>query len=439
MLAVLFCLVGGGAARGVDVRQRTVSTSGQFIVYCDDKELRSEAASFCEELKSGLLRTLGATDQWTMPVVLRLMDAQAASFSRGETRLTETPDGWQVGVDFWFGRLTAREGLDKLIIRAVLMEMIYRRPGSVRAGEPYRLPPWWLEDGVLLLRRQRDVGLDPAPFRALMQSQKLPSVEGVLCADPSRKISRTAAAMDALFGYALLKLLLEQPEGRAGLAGLLKGWPEEGLDPLAALHRYFPAFAASPLALQKLWALHIARLAAADPHNFMEASETETELQLLLRLEIPVGKYGSSKGFDLAQFAEFLPLEGARRVLQEKHAALLVLGTRAHPLFRPIIADYEQVFALLEAGRTGGMGERLVKISQYRREVLSRMDKMNDLLNFYEATQMKTRSSAFDGYLEVARRLSELEVSEEQRTVVNRMLDEWEEKMRKERGSSGGR
>ena len=47
-----------GAAWGADLKNRSTSRTGQFIVYCDDRELRSRVVSFAEELKTDMLQVL---------------------------------------------------------------------------------------------------------------------------------------------------------------------------------------------------------------------------------------------------------------------------------------------------------------------------------------------------------------------------------------------
>ena len=53
---------------------------------------------------------------------------------------------------------------------------------------------------------------------------------------------------------------------------------------------------------------------------------------------------------------------------------IIALSARANALYRPVLADYEQAFALLARGKTGGVRERLARIAQYRDSVLRRTD-----------------------------------------------------------------
>ena len=46
------------AVDGADLKNRSTSASGQFVVYCDDRELRGRVIMFVEETKDRILRLL---------------------------------------------------------------------------------------------------------------------------------------------------------------------------------------------------------------------------------------------------------------------------------------------------------------------------------------------------------------------------------------------
>ena len=51
-------LLGLAPARAVDLKNRSTSRSGQFIVYCDDRDVRGRVVSSVEEVKGEMLRIL---------------------------------------------------------------------------------------------------------------------------------------------------------------------------------------------------------------------------------------------------------------------------------------------------------------------------------------------------------------------------------------------
>ena len=60
VLLLLSSLLAAGAP--TDSRQKTVSSSRQFAVYCTDAALRSRIASFADDVRSDVLHLLGSDD-----------------------------------------------------------------------------------------------------------------------------------------------------------------------------------------------------------------------------------------------------------------------------------------------------------------------------------------------------------------------------------------
>jgi hypothetical protein len=198
---------------------------------------------------------------------------------------------------------------------------------------------------------------------------------------------------------ALVQLLLELPNGRSDLGRLIRHWPNIGDDPLAALTKEFPGLATGSGALQKWWTLNLARFAAADRYQGLSAADSEARLIPLLEVELVIDKAGTRKTFAIGEFDRFLKLPGAR-------GSIVALGAQANALFRPVLSEYEEIFALLSRGKTRRIAERIAAVDQYRVTVLHRMGEIADYLNWYEATQLGIRSNAFDSYLKAAHDLS---------------------------------
>ena len=118
-----------------------------------------------------------------------------------------------------------------------------------------------------------------------------------------------------------------------------------------------------------------------------------------------IDKAGTKKKFPIADFAQYLKLPAARPALANRRQALLALSAEANALLRPVIADYDEVFALLARGKTKALSARMENIERYRTNVLERMDKITDYMNWYEATQAPAPTGEFDSYLKAAREL----------------------------------
>jgi hypothetical protein len=140
-----------------------------------------------------------------------------------------------------------------------------------------------------------------------------------------------------------------------------------------------------------------------------------------------INKNGDKKTFRVGDFAQFVKLRSSRAALGSRNADFIALGAKANALLRPVVTDYEQIFALLARGKTHGVRDRLAKAEEYRAVVLQRTTEISDYLNWFEATQMTSRSSAFDNYLKTAEEISEQD--RKQKSAVGRYLDQMEREL----------
>lgn len=408
----------------IDLREHSDSASGQFSIFCEDKVLRMRVVSFVEEVKREVLQFLGERDGWKAPIVITLEPAAAgaAAGPAATVRLVESLPGFKVQIDVRIGRDPAEVHLQRQIVRAVLLEYAYRETG-VKGGEEFREAPWWIVDGCTELARQRENGPNSNLFRRLLETNKLPPLENFLLEKPD-ELGVTVRTLDRALAACLVQLLATQPGGRAGLARIVRAWPESNGDPMALLKKEFPVLAKDEATLQKWWTLGLARFAAADRYQGLSIEETALQLAPLFSLELPTGKGTGKKTFAVADFAHYLKLPASRAALAGHHTKLLTLSTRANALLRPVLVDYERVLALLMQGKTKGLAERLAQIEKDRAFVVQRTRDIADYMNWYEATQMGGNSRAFDAYIKAANEISEQD--RKRRDPIARYLDELE-------------
>jgi len=426
-LAVLL-LAGGLPARAVDLRQRSESGNNQFVVYSEDVRLRQRVASFAEEVRTEVFRVFAEGDTWKAPIVITL--ARATTIDQGEPpaqlRMAETQTGgFKIEIQVKIGDDPAAVHLHKVLLQAVLMEYAYRRTG-IKAGEAVTNPPWWIVEGLLEMAQRREKGSDNTGlFRRLVETNRLPPIETFLAQKPE-ELGPTALAIDRALAMCLLELLIQQPEGKSSLSRLVRDWPQSNGDPVALLARNFPSVGAGPV-LQKWWTLNLARFAAEDRLQGLSAEETEKALVPLLQMELVINKDKEKKTFALGDFAQYRKIPASHDALIARYNEVVALSTRANVLFRPVMADYEEILSLLARGKTRGLQERLAKAEQYRQQALRRTTEIADYLNWFEATQMHTRSGVFDNYLKTAEEISERE--RKQKGLIGKYLDELEREL----------
>ena len=390
------------AARAVDLRHRTVSSSGQFVVYCDDREARARIVSFVEDVKTQLLRVLHERDEWKFPIVISIepepeSPAQAQPSSISIT-LVNTVAGPKVDVAVRIGDDPAKVFLQRNIVHALLLEIAYRERPPIRAGERFAFPPWWLTEGLLQDIRAHAGMRDPDVFKSIVNTEKLPSLEKVIT-QPPLQLDSAAGAVDRASAFALTGALLALPAGPANLGRFLRAWPEGSRDPLTLLAKHFPVLGQSPQSLAKWWTLQLAQLGKSEMLRGLSTAEADAELAALLSFEITSGKPPRPERFALRDFERYIKLPGARPALRLAQVKISTLSGTAHVLFRPVLKEYEEVCGLLAAGKSAGIADRIARTERFRASVLQRSEMITDYMNWYEATQTPGSTGQFDKYL----------------------------------------
>ncbi len=392
----------------VDLRHRSLSNSGQFAIYCDDRDLRGRVVGFVEEIKGGILRALHEGDDWKFPIVVAIEPDPAPQTQSAPVSITlvSTVAGPKVDVAVRIGEDPSKIFLQRHIVHALLLEMAYRDRPPIKGGERFAHPPWWLTEGLLQSIRAHAGMRDPDVFKSIVNTEKLPSLEKML-GQPPMRLDTAAGAVDRASAFALVEALLRLPGGPANLGRFIRAWPDAGGDPLTLLGKHFPVLGESPQSLAKWWTLQLAALGKSGTFRGLSPAEADAELRALLTLEIATGKPPRNERFALRDFEKYIKLPGARPALRLAQVKIVTLSTRAHILFRPILKVYEEVCSLLAGGKTKEIAERLARTERFRASVLQRFGEITDYLNWYEATQTPGTTGEFDKYLRAAESLEE--------------------------------
>lgn len=391
-----FPVVVSGAAPG-----KSVSSSRQFIVYGTEIGARGAICDLAEGVKRDLLNLLGQRDAWATPIVINAQYPQAnlPEFPRLAVNLSQTGFGLKLQLDLTIDAETSRPDLRREILRALLLEMIYRGESNIPAGAAYVSPPDWLLDGVPA--EQSDMPLDrvsnllalPIAARSTMPLENLLQQKPLLLDAPGRLLYRA-------YAFALVDLLRRAPEGPARLGRLIADLRLTSNDPMAELREHFPATFPAPPDAEKIWQAQVARLAKRQPYQLLTGAETERRLTEALRLAF--SDAGGQKSYDLAEFAKFLKHPSAEAVLARLDRDLRQLELRTNPIYRPVISEYAKVAALLARGKTKGLAERLQRLRARRQAVAKQLRGIDDYLNWFEATRLRAPSGVFADYMEAA-------------------------------------
>jgi hypothetical protein len=405
--ALGFCAVPRLSAAPFTLAQRSQSASRQFIVYCDDLKLRLAVSSYTEETKATVLRLLEEQDKWKIPVVitLRQPDPTQPGELSSEVKIFDTDGGTKIELNVTLAGDLKAVRFPRQFMRALLLEMEYRKT-PVRAGDPIIEPPAWLVEGLTAYIQNRGQEMDSDIYKTLLDSTHLPAMKDFLVQNPA-EMNAASLKLYQTYSLCLVQLLLDISKGRGLLANYIRDLPAGNGSSITVLQRHFPMLGASEQSMEKWWSLSVARLAASDRYKGMSIQETEQQLTKLLKLTLPADKKGGVKNFAIEEFSQFVKIPQARKELARTSGDFATLSTQANPLFRPIVAEYQQIVADLQKGKTRHIGERLHATAKYRELLINRMDQIDDYLNWFEATQVVLRSDSFADYMRTAKELSE--------------------------------
>ena len=140
--------------------ERSVSPSRQFIVYGADAKLRGAVSDLAEATKANILALLQKPDGWKTPIVVNLQLAQAnlPEIPPAALHFSQTGFGLKLQLDLAIASTFDASLVERELLRAILLEMIYRKQPDLAPGTAYMGPPEWLLDGVLALTPGRDRG-----------------------------------------------------------------------------------------------------------------------------------------------------------------------------------------------------------------------------------------------------------------------------------------
>ena len=407
LLAATLCALLESRRAAAAPPERSVSTSRQFIVYGPDVRLRGAICEIGERVKKETLALLRQPDGWKTPIVVNAQPAQASlpELAAARMNFSQTGFGLKLQLDLSIGSDLSAPAIERELLRALFLEMMYRHAPNTPAGTPYVPPPEWLLEGTLALMTEREAPAIAERLSTVVGSGKMTSIEELLRQTPALLDSPSRALYRA-YAAAFVSMLAHGAETRDRLARFIADLPQASNDPLADLQRHFPTLAAGGEKMQQHWKANLKRIAASERHRLLDCEETERLLAESLRIEItPAGKPAAT--YALEEFPQFIRDPGTPAALRMLNQRLQLLSGRAHTLYQPIIREYQEIALSLERRKTKRIPQRLAEARGTREQLSRRMSAIGDYMNWFEATQARTASGAFREYLKAAEIASE--------------------------------
>ncbi len=395
-VAVVLFSVAGSLLVSAAQPDHSISPSREFVIYGADAKSRGAVSSLAEQTKSNLLALLRQRDGWKTRVIVNLQAKQAnvPEIPPADLRFSQTGFGIKLQLDLTISKNVDVALVERELLRAILLEMIYRNQPQISAGAVLVEPPDWLIDGVLAL----SPGRERAPLiEALANTDKPLSLEKFLRQRPG-VLDSTGRALYRAYSFAFVQMLLDGKNGAARLAQYIDHLSDSSNDPLADLKTRFPLLDDNA---EGVWQLAVTRLKSVHAFRLLTFAESERRLDDLLQIKVSE----PNKPVNLVrldQLALRKPSTREKMALDQLRRDLLFFVPRANPVLRPIAREYQEIAALLVRGKRRGIARRLARVEITREQLASRMSEIDDYMNWFEATQMKTGSGNFTDYLKAA-------------------------------------
>ena len=373
--------------------EHSVSPSRQFLIYGADAQLRGAVSDLAERTKADFLALLRQRDNWVVPIVVNLQPQQAnlPEIRPADLRFSQTGFGLKLQLDLMIAKNLDASLIKRELLRAILLEMIYRKESHVAAGSIFVEPPDWLIDGSLAFAPGSD---REQLVEALTTADKTDSLETFL-RQRRGLLDSAGRTLYRAYSFALVQMLTDGKNGPARLAQYIGRLSNASNEPLADLKAQFPFLLGDA---ERTWQLALSRLRNLQTYRLLTFAESERRLDELLHVKISE----ANKPAKLVSLDELAPHKASpneKTALNQLGHDLLSFVAEANPVLRPIAREYQEIIALLARGKRKRIAKRLSRLEVTRKQLAARMTDIDDYMNWFEATQLKSGSGNFTDYL----------------------------------------
>src|ERR1051326_220111 len=219
--------------------EHSTSPSRQFVIYGADAKARGAISGLAEQTKTNLLGLLRLRDDWKTPVVVNLQPQRAnvPEIPPADLRFSQTGFGIKLQLDLTISKNVDVSLVERELLRAVLLEMIYRKQPHITAGTVLVEPPDWLIDGALALAP----GSDRGPLIEALANTEKPLPLEKFIRQRRGLLDSTGRTLYGAYAFALVQTLLDGKNGGAQLAKYIDHLADDSNDPIADLKAQFPS------------------------------------------------------------------------------------------------------------------------------------------------------------------------------------------------------
>ncbi len=406
----------------LELPNRSISSSGQFVVYANDADLRSKVSMKAEDYKEAFRALLGIRDEWKLTIILNLgtPPPNTKNPPKSQIGLFEADGGaLKIQIDVFDLSFLKHPAFDSQLISAILLEYAYRG-SSVKAGRSFEKPPAWVTDAILERVQARDEGHKSSIYATLLASGQTPGLGEFFNTRPEN-LDSTSRAIFRAQALAMLDAILELPDAKPGLRGYL-GDPRRSPSDAREIVRWFPSLAGDRDALGRKWVLAIARASAADRVDLLDRRDTATELDRILDIKALPDPRNPKVAALTGPYAlePIARSQNGRFILVQKGEELLRLSIRSHPIYKPLVDEYLRIVRELTAKPKRRVDKQIAEAEKIRAGLRGESSERESYLDWVEATKVKTESEQFTNLIED---VEKIEQAPERTDAISRYLD----------------
>ena len=173
------------------------------------------------------------------------------------------------------------------------------------------------------------------------------------------------------------------------------------------LRKHFSSLSVGANALQKVWSLQIAEMAAPKRLETFTLAETDKRLGEFLVLNV-ADEEGNSQLIPLSEYAALTDLSRAERVraTDALRVGVVQLSNRAHPVYRPLLLEYMKLSAAMIEGNLSDAEASLPALIAERQRIVIADERCRDYLDWYQISRAREVTGDFTGYMKMKERLA---------------------------------
>ncbi len=393
---------------------RVTSESRAFVVIGEDSLRAGAIASRADDIRKHLqeIITLPALREFPIHLELRGKSTDSSNLNPYELSIDILEKKPIIKLDVHIGGGIDINELHRYIVRACLYEHALRSVDldAYEEGEAIQLRlPLWLTLGIEQTILWRGGRVDRSVFVELFQQSDILHIEELLDMPNDGQLDGRSRQIMEASSAALVQSLIAQEQGKQLLLSLLEESLNSQQTSKEMIQSYFHELGMSDNALQKWWALELAKLASPKLTETQAplASEESLATALIVTYFDEESRQVRQVSFD--DIYNFVKIPNYKKLIPNLQNRLIRIGVYAFPGYRPIITEYRRAAAFLEAGNeVDEIFSIIGPLRELREAYITTAKRGRDYLDWYEITQLAPQDSPqLQQYLRLRQQLRE--------------------------------